>query len=268
VYNSSFFDKLYGYELVSRYPGLTAHIPDTRVLQDFGTIEEFLDRDGSVVLKRREGNSGYGMMLVDSTGTDYELRVRESRSSERFQDIDSLLKRLASATRGRQYLVQRRVYLPSYNGRLVDFRVFMQKDDRARWVVQAIVGRFGATQSIVTSFINRGYATDADEAIRRAFNVNWRQAYRLKVQLVDLAMDVCEALDDSGGSYGDLGLDIGIDVDRRTWLFEVNKLPFHEMLLYAGDQQGYFRVKSGPLLYGAYLAGFGQDTETPTSSGQ
>lgn len=148
--------------------------------------------------------------------------------------------------------------LPVYRERLLDFRIMMQKDDREEWTAQGIMGCFSQTGSAVTDFTGGGYALPPDEALRRALAIDWSEAYRLKSDLIEFAAGVCEALDRTGGCFGDLGLTVGIGRNRQFWLFEVSQLPCHELPLYMGDRQTYLAVKSGPLLYGAYLSGFGR----------
>lgn len=255
IFNAHFFDKWQGYRLLEADPAVAPHLPETLAPERW---LELLERDGAVILKQQDGNSGYGLMRVFADGAGWTLAFRERNGRESFAGLDDLAARIDPIVRSGRYLAQQWIDLPVYQQRRIDFRVMLQKDDRGCWEVRAILGRFGRPGSVVTNFVNAGYALPADEALRRAFGIGWREAFGLKADLIDLALAVGSALDRSAGCYGDLGLDIGIDRQRRLWLFEVNKLPFHELPLYAGQEQTYLEVKSGPLLYAAYLAGFGR----------
>lgn len=260
IFNSSFFDKEEGYRLLSADPVIRSHLPATEPFTSFPRLLARVGADGAAILKRQEGNSGYGLIRVDQDGEGYQLRFREqSGAAERIGDAEALEARLASDLAGARYLVQQCIHLPEYRGRLSDYRVMMQKDGAGRWVDRAMLGRFGARDSIVTNFVNNGYALPAAEALRRAFGVDYREAHSLCAEITDFATAVCHALDRTGGCYGDLGLDIALDRDRRLWLFEANKLPFLELPLLMGDEQMYLEVKSGGLLYAAHLAGFGEE---------
>lgn len=258
LFNSSFFNKQQGYTLLSAYPEIRKHLPEAEPFTNVGRVFARLDHDGSVILKQVEGNSGYGLMRIERTAEGYILRFRETNRAELYPTRPEMEQRLWAIMQGGGYLLQQWIDLPAHEGRLNDYRVMMQKDDRAVWSAAAIIGRFGQRGSIVTNFINDGYALPPDEALQRAFMVDRREAFRLKEDIIRFSVDVCKTLDATGGCYGDLGLDIGIDRNRKLWLFEVNKLPFLELPLYMGDEQTYLSVKSGPLLYAAYLAGFGR----------
>lgn len=260
IFNSSFFDKEEGYRMLCQHPRVGKYLPKTEPFARPDQMLPLLNGPGKAILKQTEGNSGYGLMRVERSEEGYVLRFRERNGAELFHTWADVAERLAPVAGSGKYLLQQAVELPAYQGRLNDYRVMMQKDDRGRWQATGIVGRFGQQGSIVTNFVNAGYALPPEESFQRAFGVGRREAYQMKTDLVRFATMVCEALDDSGGNYGDLGLDVGIDTERRPWLFEVNKLPFHELLLYAGDPQTYLAVKSGPLLYAAHLAGFGRRT--------
>jgi hypothetical protein len=258
VFNARFFDKREGFRLLCLDPVVRPHLPATEPYQDPAQVLARIASDGGVILKRQDGNSGYGLMLLRAAPDGaYTLQYREQDATESFPSADALAARLQALLSGQSYLVQQWIDLPDYRGRLVDFRIMLQKDGRGRWWVPALLGRFGRAGAVVTNFVNSGYALRADEALRRAFGVGNREAYRLQEALVEFAHAVGRALDATGGSYGDLGLDVALDRQRRIWLFEVNKLPFHELPLYAGQPQTYLAAKSGPLLYAAHLAGFG-----------
>lgn len=263
LFNSHFFDKLEGHRLLAGDPEVGPHLPQTEPLQHFGQLFGLLQRDGRALLKRAEGNSGYGLMRVETgveAGADtFRLRFRESAAVEVYATRADLEHRLLPLLEGCTYLLQQCVDLPEYRGRLSDYRLFMQKDAAGRWQARGVVGRFGQRDAIVTNFINSGFALPADDALRVAFGLGYPEAHALKADLLRFATAVCTALDRTGGCYGDLGLGVGLDREHRPWLFEVNKLPFHEMPLYMGDEQMYLEVKSGPLLYAAHLAGFGHE---------
>jgi len=258
LYNSHFFDKQEGYRLLAADPTVAAHLPATRPFTHLGDLVDLLDQEGRAILKRQDGNSGYGLIRIERTEQGFTLRYRERPDAEEsFPTAEVLGEHLAPLAAKGGYLLQQCVDLPVFQGRPVDFRIMMQKDHRGRWTPAGMLGRFGRSGAVVTNFINSGYALRPDEALVRAFGVDWREAFRLKSAMLEFAAAVCAALDRTGGCYGDLGLDVALDRERRLWLFEINKLPFHELPLYMGDEQTYLAVKSGPLLYGAYLAGFG-----------
>lgn len=258
LFNSHFFNKDEAWRLLSVDPAVRPHLPATEPLRSAEQLVDWLDRHGRALLKPADSTSGFGLLGLRREDDGYSLRNRQSGHVETIASVDALAERLAREIGDGGYLLQQWVELPVYRDRPNDYRVIMQKDDRGRWRVAGMLGRFGQPGAILTNFIQHGYALPGHEALLRVFGVSHREAHALETCISEVAMAVCEALDRSGGLYGDLGMDIAIDRDRRVWLFEVNKRYDMELPLHAGLEQMYLDVKSGPLLYAARLAGFGK----------
>lgn len=257
LFNSHFFNKEEGDQLLAAHPAVREHLPATEPLSaDLERLLQWLARHGRVLIKPTDSTSGFGILGVEAVEAGFLMQNRHADSAELLADAEALRQRLEPVIAGGSYLLQQWIDLPVYNGRRNDYRVIIQKDGTGTWGVAGILGRFGAPGAMLTNFMKHGYALPPDEAMCLAFGLTWREAHRLRERVSRFAVRVGEALDESGGCYGDLGLDIGIDREQQIWLFEANKRYNMELHLYAGLEQTYLRVKSGPLRYAAYLAGF------------
>jgi hypothetical protein len=127
VFNARFFDKREGFRLLSLDPAVRPHLPATEPYDGPAQVLARIDSDGGVILKRQDGNSGYGLMLLRATadGT-FSLQFRERDETESFPSRDALAGRLKALLRGEPYLVQQWIDLPDYRGRRLDFRIMLQ----------------------------------------------------------------------------------------------------------------------------------------------
>lgn len=257
LFNSHFFNKDEAWRMLSADPAIRRHLPMTEPLRDFDRLMEWMARRGRALLKPTDSTHGYGLMGLARDGGGYTIRTRYPGQIESFASPEAFRERLEPVVGSGRYLLQHWVDLPTYEDRPVDFRVMVQKDDRAHWQVAGIIGRFGQKGAMLTNFLQHGYGLPGDEALSRVFGVSHREAYKLLEAIEHFAVDVCTVLDRTGGLYGDLGMDIAMDRERKPWLFEINKRYDMEIPLHAGLEQMYLNVKSGPLRYAAWLAGFG-----------
>lgn len=257
-FNSYFFDKQEGHRMLSADRSIRRHLPVTEPLASFAHLLARVKRDGKAILKQVDGHSGFGLMRVEADADGYLLRFREQRDPERFLTPADLEQRLEDVFTGGKYMLQQCIDVPECQGRPHDYRVMMQKDDDGQWVVRGIIGRFGRRGSIVSNFIDGGFSLRSDEALKYAFGVDRHTAHRMEAEMIRFAIDVCRALERAGGCYGDLGLDLAFDRQRRLWLYEVNKIPSYGIPRYAGEEQMHLDIASGPLLFAARLAGFGR----------
>lgn len=125
-----------------------------------------------------------------------------------------------------------------------------------------MIGRLGAQGSVVSNISSGGDAFTAGEILRMALPAATGQIDRLLVRMNDLALQVCNKLDQLGVHCGTLGLDIAVDHHGTLWLIEINNRdPDPGIALDIHDPGLYRALKTGPLLYAKYLAGFGPVAE-------
>lgn len=240
-------------------PEIRPYLPETVPFTRFADMFYRLDRHGRIALNRQGVELPHGLAQVERDGDGFFLRFGRGDRGEYFRTRTEVEARLEPLVSAGAYLVQQAVELPHYRGRPVDFRVTMQKDGRGRWTVRGMLGRFGKRGAKGTHLATHGYGLPVDEALRRAFDANWRGVHRLKERMMGLAYMVSRAVDQTGQHYGDIELDIGMDRHGCPWLLGVSRLPDHDLPLYMGDGQMYLDMVSGPLLFASHLAGFSQD---------
>jgi hypothetical protein len=145
---------------------------------------------------------------------------------------------------------------------MVDFRVVMQKDDTRRWGVTGIIAKCGAKGGIISNFVDRGFALPFWDCLSNLFMMTEKQVYAYYRDICGVCAYLCEALDRTGGNYGDVGIDAAIDKSGKVWLFEVNKRHDHRLPRYINDLQFYYAVKSNPIKYSVSLSGFSLQGES------
>jgi hypothetical protein len=64
--------------------------------------------------------------------------------------------------------------------------------------------------------------------LKAVFNYNEREAFAKEQEMIQACIQVCETLDRCGGNYGDLGIDVIVDIDQHLWILEANKLQDHK----------------------------------------
>ena len=71
-----------------------------------------------------------------------------------------------------------------------------------------------------------------------------------------LAVQVARALENETGAIGELGIDIGIDVNGKVWFIEANLKPARRVFILIGEPSTRRMSVRKPMLYARHLAGF------------
>lgn len=264
VFNERTFSKWECWRWLSRARPLRPHLPETARLQGPESVLQMLGRFPAVFIKPAWGSLGARILRVRREGAGFLVEGGpvaggpEGAGPIRCPDAASLAAALAGRL-PRPGIVQQGLDLAAAAGRLVDFRVVLQKDGRGRWSVPAVVGRCGPAGRIVSNMAAGGFPLPAASALGLLFGHDPITVFRRRQELAELALAAGAALDRSGLLLGDLGLDLAYDRGGHPWIIEVNNRdPDHNIAWEAGDWPLFFRLRTQPLAYACFLAGFGE----------
>ncbi len=261
VFNDYFMDKWEMFEWLRDDPDVSDLLPETRLYEGVADLVTMVARHGGAFLKPVAGMGGGRAIRVRERGK--VLSISFSRDGEPVEHTflpqdPALAGALDQFMSQRAFLVQQPLQLVTWEARVVDFRVLMQKDDAARWFCQGIVVRAGPRRSVVSNISSGGEAFTLQELFGDRLGWELKEVFQLSERLKATAVRVGHALDRLGLNYGTAGVDLGLDSSGRLWLIELNvRDPDATIALDVEDTSLYFSVKQTLLLYAKALAGFG-----------
>jgi hypothetical protein len=259
IFNSRFFNKWEMVQWFSNEPGINSHIPYTVLYHSPQDVLEMLERFPKIYIKPVSGLQGRGIVRISMEDKMFILKYRESGVNHMitFEDQDKASEYIGERFHDGRYLIQQGVDLLEYKGRLIDFRCVVQKNQSNAWICKAIIGRSGVKNSIVSNISSGGAAYTAENILRKAIPTSEENIDDMKQKITAFAITVCNKLDEYGINCGTLGLDIGMDSQGYLWLIEINNRdPDPGIALDIHDVQLYYALKTGPLFYAKFLAGF------------
>lgn len=260
MFNCPYFTKKDMAAWLAENPVVAPHLPETRAYEGIDQVLMAAHRHGAVFLKPSRGLGGHGIIRIAAQKDGgWEFRFHENSSARVLHCVDDseAIAFLKTRGLGASTLVQQAVALPEHEGRVYDFRCFMQKDAAAQWHPVAVIGRRSAKGSVVSNISSGGRAFRPENMPETEISPPGFDAHALQAKIEAFALEVCAALDACGLNCGTLGVDIGVDQEGRLWLFEANNRdPDPTLALDLGDSVLYRRLKCGPLLYARALAGF------------
>jgi len=160
----------------------------------------------------------------------------------------------AVLSRRRPYIVQARLWLMRWRGRIFDIRVLVQKDGTGTWRVTGMGLRVGPRGSIVSNLYGGGRAAPLEPVLQELLRQRSPEDVRAEGQ--QLALRIAELIDGASVRVAELGIDLALDTSERLWFLEANSATGRTVFRRLGPPEVARAADVRPLEYAAGLAGF------------
>jgi glutathione synthase/RimK-type ligase-like ATP-grasp enzyme len=233
------------YRIVRRYEDLRPYLPETR-LGSYRNLSVMLAKYSTVFVKPVFGSGGKGICRIQR-GRDGYLVDRSGRPRIRTHSLLGVIYALGGINR--RYLIQQGLKLNYLNGRTFDVRSIVQRNGQGEWQVSGKAIRAGRRGRITSNLHTGGRAYNVSSVLQQYFP---DRAEEIEKEMEALAVRVAEVMSQRAGPLCDLGLDMGVDVNGKVWLIEVNSKPGRTVFLRMGDREGRRRVVQTLMEYARY----------------
>ncbi len=199
-------------------------IPVTRKWSE-ANLQSLLSKYRMVYVKPDRGTFGQGVIKAewdpDSAGPPY--RCQSGTVVRSFESFVEMYLSMAEEIGEKPYLVQKGIDLLSLRGRKFDIRVMIQRTPSRRWEATGIIGRLGHPQKIVTNYHNGGRPMDVNILLGTYLSDHDRKHYI--AQLKHLGRRISEQCHSLYPGLKEIGVDLGIDMELKPWILEINTRP-------------------------------------------
>jgi len=207
--------------MLSHLPETASHIPDTELLSE-SSFKRMTKKYDKVYLKPDRGRKSRGIVRIERIKHgEFKLKQETKTKVLKAYELWPAVKRLTDDTK---YLVQQAVNSVTKELRHFDLRCHALRI-KGVWKVGGICGRLGASRSIVTTSHSGGTPT----LLETLFTRHLKYTARERVQMIRrLNKIIIHTVNNTSRMYPDLkefAVDIGIDTQKRIWIFEVNIEP-------------------------------------------
>ena len=252
--NNRLANKWRVHEVLFRDEKMHRWLPET-LLYNPVNLTKMLKRHSLLYVKPINGTGGRNILRIERTGAGYRLLGRDKQRAKvsTLLSAGSAVQRFVSRwAKGDKYIVQQGLHLQLIPKRSVDMRLLIQKDGSGEWSVTGHAIRVGGERSATSNLHGGGKAVPVPTFLAPRFGVE--KTEQIVQDCEQLAYQTAHTLENHFGRMVEFGLDIGIDVDGRAWLIEVNPKPAREVFREMGMTELYRRAIARPLEYALYLA--------------
>ena len=222
---------------------LASHLPETRKLTQRDLVK-LITKYGEVIVKPDGGRRGRGVFKVSSKGNrKYEIHIEDQIKT--ISGINETYAYLAKKIGSEAYIVQQRIPLAQIDGRIIDFRVIVQrKTMNDPWKVTAKVVKVAGKGYVVTNIArSKGTVLHVGEAIKKSSLKNVSKN-KLVSEIERIALRAAKRLTRyyKNKKQRIYGFDIGVDTNGHIWIIEANRDPMMSHFSKLRDKTFYHRI--------------------------
>ncbi|WP_370224966.1 YheC/YheD family protein [Cytobacillus sp.] len=226
VFNDRFLSKKEVHNLLFSEDHMQPYLPDSAIA-DEQTIKDMLARHRLIFLKPIHGSQGRNIIRLSLYGKEIMTELSTGKGRENtltFKNYTRFAHWFQQYQNNTIFLTQQAIPLQTYNNRQLDFRVLCHKNFQDIWKATSAVARVSAEQQFVSNIARGG------EIMKplRIFSMlsDQKTAVQQLALLKELALETAMIISQKcEGLVGELGIDIGLDVNGKLWIIEVNSKP-------------------------------------------
>lgn len=252
-FNSGFFNKWTVYEKLFQHESVSRYVPETFINPPLATVENMLNKYKHVYVKPSNGSLGLGIHQIIKRAQDrhYYCRFQHENTTilKRYSSLKALFDMHFPVDERPHLVVQQGISLMKINNRPLDFRVHTNKNIHGQWQVSALAAKVSGYNRVTTHIANGGKVKTVDELIKED------EAFRPLVnKLRNVTLLLSEVLDAKmDGFNGEIGFDMGIDVNENIWMFEANSKPGRAIFIHPKLKKADIATRKLPFEFGTYL---------------
>ncbi|WP_053344896.1 YheC/YheD family endospore coat-associated protein [Peribacillus butanolivorans] len=225
MFNGRFLSKFDVHELLLLENELLSNLPDTILFNEKEAFFTFLENHSVIYLKPSSGSQGRNICRL--TQVDGKWKIEQTGHIQNVHIADTnekLYNALKKFCRKQAYILQKGISLFEIDQRKVDFRILLHQNEQFQWKVTSMVARIGDPGNIVSNLAQGGMMKNGSDFLKEVFDP--QEAGRLHQRLIRLAKKTAHTLAENHDDlFGELGIDLALDVDTHPWIIEVNSKP-------------------------------------------
>jgi glutathione synthase/RimK-type ligase-like ATP-grasp enzyme len=215
-------DKLTVYQSIKKNKEFSHYLLPTEQVKNANMVLDRLTRYPKIVLKPVSGHKGLGVCFMERGQTEFMVREGSAKTQSSYHK-EEIMEYLDILIKEDPYLVQPFIQCQTKSGLAFDFRLHVQKNGEGKWVITTVFPRIAAPGKLITNLASGGYTTTLEYFLAEEFGDH---DYNIKRYLERFALSCAEHLDKIyDQSLDELGIDVGLDADRKIWIYEVNWRP-------------------------------------------
>jgi hypothetical protein len=211
---------------LSKYKEVKKYIPETIEYMNFDDVLSMLKSHKLVFLKSFNGSKGEEVLSIKKEKKLFRLNYFDYEAKEiELADVKDLEEFIENFIGNEKYIIQQGIKLLKYEGRSFDLRVLLQKDESGNWKSTYNAARIAKGKSTITNHATGGDIIIYEDIYPHLKSSLSEESLPDSNKLAKISMEIASYIEKEFGVFGEIGMDIGIDIHGDLWIIEANAKP-------------------------------------------
>lgn len=230
IFNERFLDKHDVFHSLKNDDEVNRYLPESHLLENLATLKEMYSKYRVLYLKPVQGSLGRGIYRITALEQQKMILLESATSNSskpmKFSSLTNLYRVIKPKLKIRQYQLQQGLSVIQIGPKPVDFRALVQKNATGKWSITSIVARTAGDEKFVANLASGGTIDTVINTLPRTNLLKHLSPEEMLLSLRRASISIAEAIDRNiEAHFGELGIDLAIDVQGNVWLLEVNSKP-------------------------------------------
>lgn len=214
---------------LTKYDDIKKYIPHTIIYKNFNDVLEMLNRYNFIFIKSFYGSKGREVLSIQLIEDNYKLNYYDKSDMKLRElliyDKNDLKAFIDTFTKDKKFIIQKGIRLVKHNKSNVDIRIMLMKNRTGHWTIMYEYARIAKNGSTITSASAGGEIAIYEKLYPFLSNHHLNDNLPTIDIICDVAINIANCIDKEFGLFGELGIDLGVDLDGDIWIFEANAKP-------------------------------------------
>lgn len=255
INSKDYLDKWHTIERLFKYNEINDLIPATIKYEDFNDVKNMLDKFNFIFLKSFYGSGGREVFSIEKKDNAFVLTFYDRGLEQiKVQSLDEVSAKVEPFIHNKKFIIQQGIRLYKFKNRVFDMRILLEKDINGRWVAIYNQSRIAKENLTITNCSIGGDILNYSDIYNEEVKLN-KTTLPTDEDIRSRTIDIAYLLDKEYGNFGELGMDMAIDVAGKIWFIEANTKPDKDPEPELEDTEGISPQCQAILEYSKFLAG-------------
>lgn len=253
----NYLSKKETYEKLFKYNEINKFFPKTINYTNFNDVIIMLKQYDFIFIKASLGSCGKQVLSIEKVNEGYRLIFYSGGLKELdLKEINEVRDYVENFTKERYFIIQEGIKLLKYKGQVFDMRLLTIKNNQGKWRVINNWGRIAKSNYTITNYSAGGRLELYENMYPDLINLYGEDKIPSEKQIEEATIMIAEYIEKAFGSFGEIGMDMAIDINGKLWFIEANTKPDKDLVEGYDDFDGIPPQNLAIFEYARYLAGF------------